>query len=83
LREASQNNDSVVCRLGGHVHGIAIDWVKARMLNLSQVADGSRDVIAKVMNNTFDRATVEEVAIGVGELGFEHPPHSPARDGVS
>jgi hypothetical protein len=34
------------------------------------------------MNNTFDRATVEEVAISVGELRLEYPPHSPARDGV-
>ncbi len=39
-------------------------------------------MVPQVVDDTLDGATVEEVAIGVGQLRLEHPSNAPAGDGV-
>src|SRR5215467_16225791 len=43
---------------------------------------GSRDVIAQVVHDSLDCSTVEQVAVGVGELRLEYATDPPAGDGV-
>jgi len=45
-------------------------------LDLLQVADGSGDVIAEVVNNALNGAAVKEVTISVRQLGFQDAPHT-------
>jgi hypothetical protein len=51
-------------------------------LDLFQVADGSSDVVAEVVNDTFNGSTVKEVTIGVGQLGLQNTPHAPPSNRV-
>jgi len=39
-------------------------------------------VIAEVVDNAFDRAAVEQVAVGVRQLGLEDSADAPTGDGV-
>ncbi len=39
-------------------------------------------MVPQVVDDALDSATVEKVAIGVGQLRLEHPSHAPAGDGV-
>jgi hypothetical protein len=39
-------------------------------------------VIAEVVDHAFDRAAMEKVAVGVGELRFQDSTHAPAGDRV-
>src|SRR4029077_17494052 len=68
-------SDSLRCCLA--IAGIEPAWI-----DLLQVTGRVRYVIAQVVDHAFDCAAVEEVAVGVRQLGLEHPAHTPPGDSV-
>src|SRR5207245_7744817 len=82
LREASQNGDCVIGGGLGGLNGVALNWMQAVGVDLLEVSNRGRQVIAEVGHDAFDGSTLEEVAIGIGKLGFKDPPHPPSGDRI-
>ena len=82
MGEVAKDGDGIVGGGGRCLEALAVDRVEASRVDLAQVPERVGHVVADVVDYTLNRPAVEQVAVGVGELGFEDLPHTPARDRI-
>src|SRR6266571_3674819 len=82
LREVPKDGDRVVGGVSRCLEALSVGAFELPSVDLFEIRQGRGHVVAKVVNHTLDSATVEEVAIGVGQLRLEHAADAPAGDGV-
>ena len=82
MRQAAKDLDRVAGSLGGGAKAVSINIVKPSGVDLLEVGERCGHVVPEVVDDSFDGTAVNEMAVGVGELGLEDGANAPAGDGV-
>src|SRR6267143_3935584 len=83
LRKSSQHRHSVVGSGSSRLYAFSVDGIQPSRIDLLQVTNSSRHVVAKVVHYSLARASVEQMTVSIRQLRLKHPPHPPPSDRVS